>query len=224
MTISEWAANLQREVYHEWLNKHKEWEPGFKVFYGPVRVHPELMIISLQPGGNSDHYLREDLERFKKGDFSTHDENTYIKSGNRFAKAMRAIFHEDTRLLEESVILPVIFWRAKSYSEWKRAPDFNEMENFSFAKVRQIIEKLKPHKILLLGNSTGKKLSGIFEIEPWEIIYRRNGASKGHSVARSTKMFSIPTLNLMHPTGARLSKKDEIERNKEFRNWLSRNS
>lgn len=224
MTLNEWAANLQREVYQEWLKKFKAWEPGFKVFYGPVRRRPKLMIISLQPGGGKEFFIKEDRGRFEKDDFSTHKENTYIKSNNRFARSIKGIFQDNISLLKQSVILPVIFWRAKTYSEWKKNPDFKEMENFSFLKVKMVIEKLKPQKILVLGNSAGKKLGKISHILPEKVIYRRYGGSKDHVVVATTKINNIPTLILMHPSGARLSKKDELKRNKEFRAWLSRNS
>ena len=51
MDITKWAEDLTEEVYNEWKTKYSFWEDGFKVFNSPVRYRPELMIISLNPGG-----------------------------------------------------------------------------------------------------------------------------------------------------------------------------
>ena len=57
MDITKWAEDLTEEVYNEWKTKYSFWEDGFKVFYSPVRYRPELMIISLNPGGTKRKFV-----------------------------------------------------------------------------------------------------------------------------------------------------------------------
>ena len=192
MKLDQWAEDIQQEVFTEWSTKYSYWSPGFKVFYGPVRLKPKLMILSLQPGGDEKYFLSEDADRFKKGDFSTHEENTYIKSSNRLAKAVKEIFGEEKEILRDSVILPVIFWRAKSYAEWKKVPGYREMETFSLEKVTTILEKVKPQKILVLGISAGRMLNRHYPMQPEEVMQRRDGKENGSPILIETKIGNTP--------------------------------
>jgi uracil-DNA glycosylase len=221
--LNTWAAKLQKEVCSEWINKYPHWEPAFKVFYGPVQISPKLMIISLQPGGDKKNFDEEDSEEFAKGNFSVPEENTYIKSTNRFAAGIKnGIFLNSANLLKESVIIPLIFWRAKNYTEWKREPSFKSMEDFSFKKVREVIEKVKPQKILVLGLSTGRKLKELYPGTSMSVTLEKRGKQDGNSIAEEMNINGIPCLALIHPSRSSLTKADMIRQRAFFENWVSK--
>ena len=94
MDITKWAEDLTEEVYNEWKTKYSFWKPGFAVFSAPVRYRPELMIISLNPGGGEKDFQVENYPNYKNGDFSitehTPDEIRYFDYP--FSKKTRILF------------------------------------------------------------------------------------------------------------------------------------
>lgn len=211
MDLEKWASGLQQEVYREWGSKYSSWKPGFKVFYAPVSLQPKLMIISLQPGGGEEHFLREDKFRFESGDFSVQKENSYTTTNNAMARAVRSLFAENLELLEKSVIFPLIFFRAKSYALWNQAPQRKEMELFSIEKVKEIIVTIKPERILILGIATYDKLKNFLPVANEKILYRRGGSEAGTRIVIGSDVGGIKTTVVIHPSGARLSVSDRKE-------------
>ena len=78
MDITKWAEDLTEEVYNEWKTKYSFWKDGFEVFYSPVRYRPELMIISLNPGGGEKDFQALDFPKFQGGNFSVPKQNRYV--------------------------------------------------------------------------------------------------------------------------------------------------
>jgi len=92
--LEAWIKDLNKTVFLEWKTKYPSWKTGFKLFYGPVRKNPKLMIISYNPGGSTHYFQKEDLSRFEKGDFSAPKTNSYLIRNNRMAKRMRDLFNK----------------------------------------------------------------------------------------------------------------------------------
>ena len=144
MDITKWAEDLTEEVYNEWKTKYSFWEDGFKVFYSPVRYRPELMIISLNPGGTKRNFVEEHYSDYEDGDFSLPDENEYITSDYKFAKEIKILFKEHENFLKTSVVLTTLFFRSSSFGYWeKNNPKKTRlvMERFAYDKVKQILDK-----------------------------------------------------------------------------------
>ena len=118
MDITKWAEDLTEEVYNEWKTKYSFWEDGFKVFYSPVRYRPELMIISLNPGGTKRNFVEEHYSDYEDGDFSLLNENSYLISKYQFAKKIRTLFEGNENVLKTSVAITVLFFRSKNINYW----------------------------------------------------------------------------------------------------------
>jgi len=217
MNLEKWAEKLNQQVYKEWKAKYDFWEPGFKVFFSPVYKNPKLMILSLNPGGTKVHYENENMRKFQKNDFSLPKRNEYLTKNHNMAKKVKLFFEGHHDLLEQSVVLPIVFFRSKDWDYWKNNVPKNkrsEMEQFSFLKVKEIIKKLKPRMFLVIGTgSTYRRVKkNILDVKNEKSV--RSGAHRLYITAQAGRapIFCIP-----HLTGYRLSnEKREKIRNSFF--------
>ena len=92
MKLDQWAESITKKVYLEWKQNYSFWESGFKIFYGPLRTNPDVMIISYNPGGSKYYFELEDHNRYENGDFSPPEINTYMLRDNMMARRMRDFF------------------------------------------------------------------------------------------------------------------------------------
>jgi len=65
MEIESWAEDLTKEFFFECRSKYYFWKLGFKIFYGPVRKRPNLLILSFNPGGDEKSFRGEDFKSKK---------------------------------------------------------------------------------------------------------------------------------------------------------------
>ena len=175
MDITKWAENLTEKVYNEWKTKYSFWKPGFAVFSAPVRYRPELMIISLNPGGGGKDFQRKDYSKFQNGNFSIPKQNHYVTYNNKFAKETRNLFEGNDDVLKTSMVTRVLFFRSENMSYWK---DHNPqktrsaMEKFSYDKLQQILDKVKPKKLLVIGMDTYRRLGKhVIKIEDFGLFF-----------------------------------------------------
>lgn len=222
--VKNWAERLTEEVYDTWKNEYPDYLPGVKVFYSPVILNPDLMIISYQPGGNETHFENEDKIRFKEGDFSIKN-NEFMVADYRIARMARDFFNfnggED--ILKKNVIFPLIFFRAASVRVWRGIRPVEkrrQMEQFCFLKVKDIIEKVVPKRILVIGLATTyDALNNLLDISDENILYRRNGQSIGARMAVSSRS-GVQNIFAIAHLSARISKSDRIELSKLFFRWF----
>ncbi|KAA0257287.1 hypothetical protein FHQ18_09565 [Deferribacter autotrophicus] len=151
-----WAENLLKDVSTFYENfKEFNQEYGFAVFYSPIRLNPELMIIGYNPGGDEKDFNKEEAMSIpEKHEYITYKDDKDYKA----AKNMYELFKRlnKTQLLENSIKLNMIFFRTKNIAKWK---EINkkiriEIEEYCFNKVKEIIEKLKPRILLIEGIKT----------------------------------------------------------------------
>ena len=220
--MEQWIENINRDVFHEWKSKYSSWKTGFKIFYGPVKKNPKLMIISFNPGGGEYYFQKEDLPRFENGDFSAPKTNSYLIRKNRMAKRMQDLFSEKKKTLEESVTFPILFFRSKDLDTWKTVPKKKrfDIEQFCYSKVKEIFEQIKPKKILILGFCTDHKLKRYFfhELTNEKILIN----SKNRKLAYEYYWKRIPIFCMIHPTGNRISNKDWIKIKQKFHQFLGK--
>jgi len=219
--MEQWIENINRDVFLEWKSKYHFWKDGYKIFYGPVKKNPKLMIISYNPSGSKYYFLTEDLQRFENGDFSAPKTNSYLIRKNRMAKRMQDLFSEKKKILEESVTFPILFFRSKDMDTWKMVvpkKKRSEMEQFCFSKVKEIFDKIKPNKILILGFGTDRILKKNFFAESSNEKTLCN--PKNRKLAYVYYWKRIPVFCMIHPTGNRISNKDWINMKQEFHQFL----
>lgn len=173
---------------------------GFAVFYSPFNRNPDLMIIGHNPGiGNNDG------EFDWKREATIPDVHDYIRMEYRLAIKQNRLWTEMDRLeiLQNSVKINLLFFRSQNIAEWNgiekeiRKP----LEDFCIDKVKEIIEHLKPKKILCEG-------VGTFDIfinrvlkpktQPLEIRNRENKRLFISAIYNDD--FDI--IGIPHPTGA----------------------
>jgi len=218
MTLKKWAEELNQQVYKEWKTKYDFWEPGFKVFFSPVYKNPKLMILSLNPGGTKVHYENENMRNFQKNDFSLPKHNEYLTKDHNMANKVKLFFEGHYDLLEQSVVLPIVFFRSQNWKYWKNNVPKNkrrEMEQFSYDLVKEIIEKLKPKMFLVLGiSSTYRRIKkNILDVKNEKSVL-----SGIHRLYITAQAGNIPIFCIPHLTGYRLSnEKREKIRNSFFR-------
>lgn len=213
--IEKWAEKLNKDVYNEWKSKYHFWDPGFKVFFSPIHKKPKLMILSLNPGGSKFHYERESSKQFENNDFSLPKRNEYLITDYKMAKKMRLFFEDYHKLLEQSVALPIVFFRSKDWNYWKEQIPKNkrkEMEQFSYHKVKEIIKMIKPEMYLIIGFSTYSKIKrNILDVKNEHSI--KSGTHRLYLTAFTRR---IPIFCIPHLTGYRLSNTKLAKIRKEF--------
>ena len=215
--INKWAKNLTGRVYQKWKNDFSLLDQGFKVFYGPVHYKPKLVIISLNPGSKG-HTFDKDKTNFKKGNFALPKTTPYANN-KPLAKKMQKLFDKDRSILENSVTFPLIFFRSKDEKSLKREHAYHEMAEYSYKIVTEILNKVKPKRILVIGMSTHSKLKkNILNRDFVEQKIKKN--AKGSRLAiksmwNNTKIISIP-----HLSGARIKTKDLKQIKKTVWKWM----
>lgn len=222
--IASWAEAVTREVYYTWRDRYRRvWPHGVAVFYSPVVQNPELMIISYQPGGNKEDFAREE-RRFKQGHFEVRD-NEFVSANYAMATKVRRVFGFEGGLeaLSHSVIFPLIFFRAPAVHVWRSGVHSKvrkRMEEFCFSKVQEIIRKLAPKKILVVGIKTYDALTQILDsVKKEKILYRRQGRNKRMVISATsggTSLLAVP-----HLSGSRISRDDFEDIQSSLKKWLA---
>jgi hypothetical protein len=151
MDIDDWAEDLLKDVCEKWETigyKYDFSECGFRVFYSPISVGPDLMLIGYNPGKEDKPFCKED-------DSMIPDFHEYLYHNSRTARKMKYLFESVERYdwLEESVKLNLIFFRSENEAQWEAMnKDLRgELEMFCFNRVNDIIDTLKPRYIITEG-------------------------------------------------------------------------
>jgi len=151
MDIDIWAEELLKEVCEKWETTGCEYafkDCGFRVFYSPVHLSPELMLIGHNPGKDDKPFSKEE-------DSEIPEVHEYLYHDSKMAKRMKYLFESIERedWLTESVKLNLVFFGSENDAQWESMDrDLrNELETFCFKKVSDIIDTLKPRYIITEG-------------------------------------------------------------------------
>jgi hypothetical protein len=220
LDITKWAEDLTEEVYNEWKTKYSFWKDGFEVFYSPVRYRPELMIISLNPGGGEKDFQALDFPKFQDGNFSLPPKNRYLITKYRFAKKVRTLFEGNEDVLKTSVVTTALLFRSQKIDYWKKHnPEKTRlpMERFAYTKVQEIVKKVEPKKILLIGIDAYNRLrKNIIKIENENIVEK---TTIGRIITANAGCIDI--LIIPHLTGPHVSHKNMDKMKKAFVGFLN---
>ena len=151
MDIDIWAEELLKEVCEKWEApgyKYAFKDCGFRVFYSPVHLSPELMLIGYNPGKDDKPFSKEE-------DSEIPEIHEYLYHDSRIAKKMKYLFESIERedWLTDSVKLNLVFFGSEDDAQWQTMDrDLrDELETFCFKKVSDIIDTLKPRYIVTEG-------------------------------------------------------------------------
>jgi hypothetical protein len=151
MDIQEWAEELINEVCEKWETfeyKYGFSEHGFRVFYSPVRINPDLMIIGYNPGNDDKPFSKDE-------DSLLPEFHEYLYHKSKIARKTKYLFEsiEKDDWLEGSVKLNLVFFGSENEAQWQTmGQDLrNELEMFCFRKVNDIIDTLMPRYIITEG-------------------------------------------------------------------------
>jgi len=179
------------------------------------------MIISLNPGGGGKDFQRKDYSKFQNGNFSIPKQNHYVTYNNKFAKETRNLFEGNDDVLKTSMVTRVLFFRSENMSYWK---DHNPqktrsaMEKFSYDKLQQILDKVKPKKLLVIGMDTYRRLGKhVIKIENENVI--ENFGSVGRIITAKTGQIEI--FVTPHLSACYISIKNKNKMKKLFANFLT---
>lgn len=217
MNINKWAEELTRKVYYEWKSKYNDLGSGFKLFYTPVRQNPKIVIVSYNPGGDEEDFIKENRMEFDKGNFSLEKDNFYQRTPeHHFSEKVIQFFQGNETLLKNSVAFPLIFFRSKKANKIGSQYTLNkrkEMKKFCYDKVSEILQIIRPQILLIYGLHTYDTLkkNGIINVK--EIEIKRSGRRR---IACVADWNGVLVFSMLHPTGARISNKEFDESKKWF--------
>jgi hypothetical protein len=209
--LKAFREDLYREVKQCWENNQNAIPQTrnlkFGIFYSPVRCRPALMIVGANPG------------------FDTDDDTMCPPSENLFyhpvgrnpdhwkiAPVLRDYFQKThhAEILRDSVVTNLLFFKSRCLGKdrnvdrcqgWRDNPNAKArraIEVYCRNKVEEIVRRLNPTRILILGTTTWDKLAGT-EIR---LAVRHKGNVR---LAVRGTIFNKNALGIIHPTGARTS-------------------
>lgn len=231
--LNEWAKKLNRAVYNEWKTNYSDWQYGFRIFFGPPKMNPTVLIISLNPGAStaSTRKFQEERDRFESGDFSPPKELSYWVRNYGMSKQVKDLFGEQVDLLKDkTVAFPVCFFRSHNWDEIPR-PTRQRMKRFCFPMASEIINRMPAKRMLIIGFKTYDYLEDNILANGNEGVFRdrvtsfRNG--NGERLLEESKWESkngcVPVLATLHLTGALgISNKERRILRQKFHDWISR--
>lgn len=197
--VETWAEQLMAEVHQLWESLKDQLPKGYAVFYSPVRKNPGLMIIGFNPGGAKHDFC-------PVRDSKIPLEHEYVTEKYPMADRMWRLFDRirSSQILENSVKLNLVFFRSRNTTEWNNIDKTlrKQLEDFSFNKVRDIINTLQPKLILAEGLVTYRYLKDLMFIgrndEEENIVH--NGPK---TLMLSIGSGPIRLVGIRHPTGSR---------------------
>ena len=208
--LDSFCESLYGEVQQYWESKQRllprTGELKFGIFYSPVRHQPALMIIGANPGFDSDDDTKAPPSTNLFYDFGKRNEKEWkitTELRKRFQLASR------TEMLRESVVTNLLFFKSRCLGKHRtthqgwcdngNAKVRREIEDYCQTKMVQIVNRVDPMRILVLGLTTWDKLT---EGEVSRVTRRTNGRGR---VAVAGTLWNRSALAIIHPTGAWIS-------------------
>jgi hypothetical protein len=107
-------------------------------------------------------------------------------------------------ILQKSTGLNVIFFRAPNLEEWRRLETGLriELEKFSEARARRIIEALQPKHLVVIGLEISRRLAP----SATSVMVRSGG--NGRPLVVQGEIWGVTAFGIIHLSGARLSGDD----------------
>ena len=187
----------------------------------------------MNPGGRKTSQLsfQKDKENFRKGDFSPPQVISYWTRTDPRSMAImvKDLYGQHIELLkDQTVAFPVCFFRSRSWDEIPR-PTRQRMRQFCFPIVNEIIQKLQPKRMLVIGSRTRRYLDndilGSKEVSAFNdpnLTIREGSRERLYEESKwETEWGIIPILATIHLTGGHgISSEERRTLRERFHHWL----
>lgn len=183
----------------------------FSIFYSPIQLAPRLMIIGDNPGGQLGQQGLSVIPKIHE----------YIDPNQKYslAVAMRDKIMKGEKLrdiLTNSVKINRIFFRTPNMGTFESMENANELKQYCLRTVNEIIDTLKPRRILAESFGTFKTFCNT-----WTSILEKENTKK--SLLLVGQYNGIEMLGINHPSQAwrqRIDNNDWERVNKELEKRL----
>ena len=207
-----WADQLTEAVHHRWVENGRLPAAGYRVFYAPVRMRPDLMIIGMNPGGGEEDFLHAHRHASpREGRAYLDDDGPLAKRMCDLGAALVPGNNDGDNPVTRSVALNVNFFRSKNTAEWLKVPNRLELEAFCLGMLGDIVAKLEPKAILAFGLATFDLLAAApgsdravhFCIENGRGLPRQQRRLIVSSVGANLGGYGGTLIGMTHPTSTR---------------------
>ena len=200
--LEKWGNSIIKKVKEDSLN-FSDVPLEISIFYSPLRLKPNLMIIGDNPGGQTTD---KGLDKIPKiHEYMDTDKDKQYK----LAVAMREKVMKGDKLkdiLRTSVKLNRIFFKTPNLKIFETFPKADEMEKYCLKILEEIIDTLQPKRILAESFGTFEKLCGT----SWTNVLEKENTKK--SLLLVGKYKEIEVLGINHPSSARGISNSDWER------------
>ena len=201
--------NFCRDIYTE--TRDHLYNDGdripFEILMGPPRMNPPYFFIGYQPGLAKTDMHPDECRRQGYEHNCVTSTCQYATEKWILAKKIRQLFYGRTGLLEQSVGTNAIFVKAKSVEAYGKEYTKQQRQahlNFSLAKVKAMIDLMKPKKIILIGLAAIELFATNEKAVP--LVYSTK--QKNRCLVKQCRIFDHEALAVIHLSGARISLQD----------------
>jgi len=203
--INKWALEVTKKISNFWdkisINNPIIRENGFSVFFSPVYSNPKLLIIGINPAGN---FIRDNI-KFNQHEIESklpmiHDYFLSEEMDYDLAKYMRDLFNFDISILKNSVKINYYFFRTASEDDLKQLKEFTILHDFCTDQIKNVIETIKPEKIITEGLGVFDKLYNLlnFKDNQIETILSKNNKNV---LIKKCSRDNLELIGVIHPSG-----------------------
>lgn len=204
--IRKYCEGLYNRTFNLWRSlegQYPTWACRFSILYGPPIFRPDLLIVGRNPGFDPDDLYDEEIMTWPRA-------NEYTNKQWLLAKKLRKIFDDAGKgsLLARSLGTNQLFFKSKGIERdesglgWKDNPLAirRQIETFCSDELSNLIGFLEPRTILTLGLSVFDEIA--------DPNYPDLLSPKNRRLAKFGLSYGMPTIGVIHPTGAQVSNSD----------------
>ncbi len=189
-----------RETWSELKDRFPTYPCGYMPLYGPPRIAPPLMIVSLNPG------YGHQVTRDQIAPETWPNRLSYLSSTGRLARALRRMFQAIGRhdLLEQAMATSLIFFRSQSMNKksdtyrWlDNPPEIRaRLEELSRRWLDRLIAEARPRAIMAIGKDAFTGLTAETRPAQYDQV-----AGKQAAILRFGAYERIPVIGVPHLSG-----------------------
>lgn len=188
--------------YHRKKNEVHSARLGFRILYGPPVFDARYLFLGFQPGGQTDESNEGQHDHWPPASW-------YLNADTRkdiLARKLRRVFNLNSI---NHMGLNAVFFRAPSLKQWSRTADRADMETFSIARAKEIVNAAAPRHLIVVGFTT---LDLLKVGAPYKTVICKKS---GGRLAAVGELWGRQAYCIAHLSGARIGNAD-IEKLRTF--------